>query len=185
MLRVVAFSAGTRRPSKTSALVEAVANACSQDASGQTRLYDLLDVGLEFGAATRRDGLPASARGILEEIETADGLIVGSPVYKGAYSGQFKHFFDFIEPSALERTPVCLVATGGGLRHALVVEQFLRPLFGFFGAHTVPTAVYASDQDFAGYEITEDSVLRRIERAGEEFKMLLRATKQSNIKLAS
>ena len=78
----------------------------------------------------------------------ADALIVGSPVYKGSYTGLFKHLFDFVEPEALAGKPVILTATGGGPRHALVVEHSLRPLFGFFTALTIPTAIYASDQDF-------------------------------------
>ena len=47
-----------------------------------------------------------------------------------------------------------LTATGGGDRHALIVEHQLRPLFGFFEALTLPTAVYATDKDFT------DGVLR-------------------------
>ncbi len=69
---------------------------------------------------------------------TADGLIVGSPVYKGAYTGLFKHLFDLVDPGALAGKPVAIVATGGGARHALVVEHAFRPLFGFFGALQMP-----------------------------------------------
>ena len=41
-----------------------------------------------------------------------------------------------------------LTALGGGLRHSLVVEHQLRPLFGFFEACTVSTAIYASATEF-------------------------------------
>jgi FMN reductase len=173
--KIVAFSGSTRRPSKTAALVRGMADACRTSANVEIAAYDLIDVGLDFAVATSRADLSIRARDILEELESADGLIVGSPVYKGAYSGHFKHFFDLVEPTALQRKPVCLVATGGGQRHALVVEQFLRPLFGFFGALTVPTSVYAGDADFLDYAVSDTGVAHRLAMACEELSSLLRA----------
>lgn len=71
----------------------------------------------------------------------ARARLVGSPVYKGAYTGLFKHLFDLVAPAALKGKPVAIGATGGGARHALVVEHAFRPLFGFFGALALPTAI--------------------------------------------
>ena len=42
--------------------------------------------------------------------------------------------------------PVILAATGGTPMHGLMTEHQLRPLFGFFKALTLPTAVYALEQ---------------------------------------
>lgn len=61
-----------------------------------------------------------------------------------------------------------LAATGGGDRHALVVEHQLRPLFGFFMAHTLPSAIYAADRDFADYRIVSDALSLRVEQAVDE-----------------
>ena len=58
-----------------------------------------------------------------------------------------------------------LAATGGGERHALILEHQMRPLFGFFQALTLPVGVYASDTDFDGYELTSEAVKRRIDQA--------------------
>jgi FMN reductase len=104
MKKIVAFSGSTRRPSKTAALVRNLADACSTSANVEIAIYDLIDVGLDFAVATSRVDLSIHARGILEELESADGLIVGSPVYKGAYTGHFKHFFDFVEPGFFGRS---------------------------------------------------------------------------------
>ena len=38
--------------------------------------------------------------------------------------------------------PVLLAATGGSDRHAMVIDQALCPLFGFFQAWTAPMGVY-------------------------------------------
>ena len=166
--RVVAFSGNTHRPSKTRTLVEAIAAVASTRASLDIRRFDIVDAGPGLGSAWARDALPLPARRVVEAIENADALIVGTPVYKGAYAGLFKHLFDLVDPEALANKPVILAATGGGPRHALVVEHALRPLFGFFGALSLPTAIYACDADFLNGELTDDGVRQRISAAAGE-----------------
>ncbi|WP_375454623.1 NAD(P)H-dependent oxidoreductase [uncultured Methylobacterium sp.] len=173
--RLVGFSANLRRPSKTRALVEAVAEAAAAGGGLDLRLFDLVDAGTGIGAAWSRDALSLPARRVIEALEEADALVVGSPVYKGSFTGLFKHVFDLIDPAALAGKPVAIVATGGGARHALVVEHAFRPLFGFFGALQVPTTVYAADADFTDGLPTDPGVQARIAQAGAQVAALLRA----------
>ena len=173
--KLVGFSANLQRPSKTRALVEAVGEAAAADGGLDLRLFDLVDAGTGLGAAWSRDALSLPARRVLEAIEGADALIVGSPVYKGSFTGLFKHVFDLIDPAALANKPVAIVATGGGARHALVVEHSFRPLFGFFGALQVPTTVYGSDPDFTDGLPTDPGVRDRIAQAGAQLAALVRA----------
>ncbi len=160
-LRLVGFSGSTRRPSRTRALVEHIGATAARALRASFSLYDLIDAGPGLGGAFIRDDLSAQAAAIIDAVETADALIVGTRVYKGSYTGLFKHLFDFIDPATLANRPVVLTATGGGHKHALVVEHQLRPLFSFFTALTVPTAVYAADQDFTDYRLTDAAVLDR------------------------
>jgi FMN reductase len=95
-------------------------------------------------------------------------LVVGSPTFKGSYTGLFKHFFDLLEPAALRGKPVILSATGGGERHSLIVEHQLRPLFGFFEALTMPTAIYASDRDFSDGVLVSEPIRARARQAVAE-----------------
>jgi FMN reductase len=148
LLRVVGFSGNTRRPSRSRTLVDVVSAELGRQHRVERRTFDLLDAGPGLGAAFTRDELTPEALAVIEAIEEADALIVGTPVYKGSYTGLFKHLFDFVDPGALAEKPIVLTATGGGQRHALVVEHQLRPLFGFFAAQTMPTAIYAADQEF-------------------------------------
>ncbi|MEV9402385.1 NAD(P)H-dependent oxidoreductase, partial [Klebsiella pneumoniae] len=78
-----------------------------------------------------------------------------------------------VDPGALAGKPVAIVATGGGARHALVVEHAFRPLFGFFGALQIPPAVYASDADFSGGALTEAGLRARAAEAGGQLAALL------------
>lgn len=171
-LRIVAFSGNTHRPSRTRALVETVVAEIARLRPVEGRIYDLVDAGTGIGVGSR-SALPLPAARIVEAIEGADALVVGTPVYKGSYSGLFKHLLDFVEPSALAGKPVVLAATGGGARHALVVEHALRPLFGFFAAHAVPTAVYAGEAEIVDGVVVDPGVLQRAAAAASELDQLL------------
>jgi FMN reductase len=116
----------------------------------------------ELGAVLLRSDLPPRAEAAIRQIERADLLVVCTPVYKGSYTGHFKHVFDLVEPSALTSVPVALAATGQDYRHYLVVEHQLRPLFGFFQAFALPTAVYAADADFERGSLRNPLIQARI-----------------------
>jgi FMN reductase len=173
--RIVGFSGSPRRPSKTRSVVETVAAGVASHRQVRLDIYDLVDAGPGLGAALQRQDLTLPAARIIDAIEQADALIIGTPVYKGAYTGLFKHAFDLVDPRALVGKPVLLTATGGGPRHALVVEHALRPLFGFFEALTVPTAVYASDADFVEGQLSEAGVLARVSTAVQQLANLIGA----------
>ena len=93
----------------------------------------------------------------------ADVLVVGSPAYRASFTGLFKLFFDHIDQYALTDTEVILTATGGSDRHALLVEHQMRPLFGFFQAHTLPLGIYASAKDFTDGRVSSIELQERID----------------------
>ena len=156
-------------PSRTRRLVEeAVARAVARY-GGRSKVIDLSQLGPDFAGVRNLSDLTGSGRDIIEHIIGAKALIVATPIYKGSYPGLFKHLFDLIDPAALRGKPVLLAATGGGDKHALVIEHHLRPLFAFFEAQTLATGVYASERDFADGQITSPSLLSRLDRAVEQF----------------
>ena len=170
--RIVGFCGNSRRPAKSRVLVEAVAADLQTHHGLKTAVLDLLDAGRGIAAFTRT-ALDDNARAVVEAIERADGLVIGCPVFQGSYPGLFKHVFDLIEPSVLRNRPVLLTAVGGGLRHSLVVEHQLRPLFGFFEACTVSTAIYASSDEIVPDEPLAPITAARLANAVEQFASLL------------
>ena len=68
-----------------------------------------------------------------------------------------------------------LTALGGGLRYSLVVEHRLRPLFGFFEACTVSTAIYASATEFEAARPLPPIIAARLTNAVDQFAGLLKA----------
>ncbi|MDZ4135148.1 MAG: FMN reductase, partial [Paracoccaceae bacterium] len=171
--KIIGISGSLNRPSRTRALVEAavVRVAARYDVTGA--VFDLGDFGPSLGSAGRLSDLSPIARAAVDTILSADALVVASPVYKGSYTGLFKHLFDLIDPAALVAKPVLLAATGGGDRHALVIEHQLRPLLAFFEAQTLATGVYASDVDFSDGQPTAPSLLARLDRAIDQFSRYL------------
>lgn len=171
-MKILGVCGNTQRPSRTRALVEAVAASLAGRHGHEAEIVDLVEVGQSLAAAGGSPAAGAVGR-IVAAIEAADALIVGSPVYKGSYSGLFKHVFDLVPPHALAGRPVLITATGGGPRHCLVVEHQLRPLFGFFEASTAPTAVYASEADFTASVPADPALLDRIALAADQFARLM------------
>ncbi|MDX0494916.1 FMN reductase [Sinorhizobium medicae] len=166
--RVVGISGNITRPSKTRAFVDHIVHRLAVDAGASAQTFDIEDFGASLLPARRLDELAPEARYVVGQIVAADILVVGSPTFKGSYTGLFKHVFDLLDPASLRGKPIILAATGGGERHSLMVEHQMRPLFGFFEALAMPTAIYACDKDFADGALISEAIHARVGRAIEE-----------------
>ncbi len=172
-MRILGLSGNVKRPSRTASLVGELASVAERRLGADTRVIELVEAAPAVFRALRADQLDHEGREIIDAVETADVLIVGSPVYRASYTGALKHLFDLVDYRALTGTPVVLAATGGTALHGLVTEHQLRPLFGFFNALTVPTSVYAVESDFTDYRLTNPAVLERVQRAIAELAGVL------------
>lgn len=188
-LRVVAVSGGLQRPSKAAALVEHLSNLIAAEVHCETQLVELGQLAPHLAGTVRRSELPDTVELGLSAVEQADVLVVATPVYRGSYTGLFKHFFDFVDQDALIDTPVLLAATGGSERHALMIDHQLRPLFSFFQARTLPLGVYATDRDFVGHNLVNEALIQRarlaVERALPVLELTRRATASTTRTIAA
>ena len=173
-IKVVAVSGSLQRPSRTLSVVEALLDELAEQAPIDTRLIELGNIGPRLAGALYPSQLPDDIKADLAAIESADFLVVASPVYRASFTGLFKHLFDFVDQHALVDVPVLLAATGGSDRHALVIEHQLRPLFSFFQAHTLPIGVYANEAEIRDYKVDSPSLRARIELAAERARPFLR-----------
>ncbi|WP_428028893.1 NAD(P)H-dependent oxidoreductase [Ancylobacter sp.] len=170
-LKITGLSGGLSSPSRTLSLVElALGRISAQAAAGglanDTQLIDI--AALEGIGALRSRPAGDAVEAALRAVEEADLLIVGSPVYKGSYSGLFKHFVDFLDYGGLVGLPVALLATGGSERHALVIEHQLRPLFAFFQAQPLGTGAFFTERDFANGAVAAGPSAVRFDRLVDE-----------------
>lgn len=182
-MKILGLSGNVKRPSRTAALVTTIVEVICErsDTRGVyggevptvSRVIELVDAAPVLFRALRADQLDAEGRAIIDAVEEADVLIVGSPVYRASYTGALKHLFDLVDFRALAGKPVILAATGGTPLHGLMTEHQLRPLFGFFNALTLPTAIYAMEADFADHAIANPALRARIDRAVAELERVL------------
>lgn len=175
-MKILGIAGSVKRPSRTAHVVERILAEIGQAGSVETDLIDLADAAPILFRALRADQLDDPGRAIVDAVEAADVLVVGSPVYRASYSGALKHLFDLVDFRALQGKRVILAATGGTPLHGLMLEHQFRPLFGFFGAVTVPTTVYAVEADFTEYTLSNPAVETRIARTVADLFDLLPAT---------
>lgn len=77
-------------------------------------------------------------------IRNAKGVIIGSPVYKAAYSGVLKTLIDILPQDVLEGKPVFPLMTGGSSSHLLALEYAFKPLLATLKSHNLK-GVYLID----------------------------------------
>ena len=79
--------------------------------------------------------------------ERADGIVIGTPVYKAAYSGLLKALLDLLPQYALAGKTVLPLATGGSTAHVLAIDYALRPVLTSMGAAHVVPGWFTLDKD--------------------------------------
>ena len=131
-------------------------------------LIDLADVRVAFADGRPPADLADDTGAVIDAVAGAEGVVLATPIYRGSLTGALKNLLDQVPIAALRDTPVGIVAMGGSPHHYLGAERHLRDVLAFFGAFTLPTAVYLTARDFA------DGVPG--ERAAAELDALLAAT---------
>jgi FMN reductase len=171
-------SAGLSNPSSTRLLSDRLTEAtvAALEERGVTATVEVVE--LRERARDLADNLLTGfankpLQAAVDTVAGADGLIAVTPVFSASYSGLFKTFFDVLDKDALAGKPVLMGATAGTARHSLVLEHAIRPLFAYLRAGTVPTAVFAASEDWAGGDSTSRSLADRIERAAGELADLV------------
>jgi FMN reductase len=161
--KIAGVSGSASQASRTRSIVEMAIGRIAARTGAETHLISIADLVPDLGIGARSEASPRLTEA-LHLIETADLLIVGSPIYKGSYTGLLKHLFDLVDYRALAGIPVGLIATGGSDKHALVVEHHLRPLFGFFSARTLATGVFIADRAIVNGAIEDAPTRARLDQ---------------------
>ncbi len=151
--KIVVISAGLSVPSSTRMLADQLSHATSRQladlgADAEITVVELRDLAVDIAQNFSAGFAPPALAEAFARVADADGLIAVTPVFSASYSGLFKSFFDLLAPKALTGMPVIIGATGGSTRHSLALDFAVRPLFSYFRARTMPTAVYAAPDDW-------------------------------------
>jgi FMN reductase len=112
---------------------------------------DLFDLGAQkigFADGTPAADLDDDTATAIAAIDTADALVLATPIYRGSMTGSLKNLLDLTPVPALQGKVVGIVAMGASDHHYLGAERHLRDVLAFFGAVVMPVAVYLNGADF-------------------------------------
>ncbi|MFF3933372.1 NADPH-dependent FMN reductase [Streptomyces hirsutus] len=119
----------------------------------------------------------------------ADGVVVGTPVYKASYSGVLKALLDLLPQYALTGKTVLPLATGGTTAHVLAIDYALRPVLNSMGAAHIVQGWFTLDKDIT---VHDDGSLAVAQGAAEalaqvvdQFSAVLRPAAPATLAVAS
>ncbi|MDU2240195.1 MAG: NADPH-dependent FMN reductase [Paenibacillus sp.] len=128
-------------------------------------------------------GSPA-IKAALDAVESADAVVIASPVYKASYSGALKTILDLIPQKGLQGKPVLPLFIGGTIAHLLAVDYALKPVVASLGGTHILGGVFAVDQwvsrlENGGYAL-EEQLRERMDEAVAELNRELARYRQIN-----
>lgn len=175
MKQLVVVSAGVSNPSSSRMLADRIAQKSldflkEAGSPGSVAIIELAPLAVDIARATVSGFVSEALQAAIERVAGADGIVASTPIYKAGISGLFKSFVDVLDDDLVVAKPVLLVATAGTARHALVIDDQMRPLFAYMRALTLPTSVFAASEDWGTTELGE-----RIERAATELAVVVGA----------
>ncbi|OEV09608.1 NADPH-dependent FMN reductase, partial [Streptomyces nanshensis] len=143
MPNVLTVSGSPSSRSRTSSLVRHVGALLAAE-NHDVRHVAVRDLPAE--ALLAGDASHPAIREVIETIEWADALVVGTPVYKAAYSGLLKTLLDLLPQFALAGKTVLPLATGGSTAHVLAIDYALRPVLTSLGTDNVLRGWFVLDR---------------------------------------
>src|SRR5215471_3189612 len=157
-LKLAVISAGTSDPSSTRLLADRIADRTSDLAACHGRtvrssIIELREISADICTALISQIITPRLQTAIAAIGEADGIIA---------------------------RPVVLAATAGTARHALAVDDQMRPMFAYLRALTTPTSLFAAPEDWG-----DPALNKRIDRAAVEFVMLMESGFTQKVRDAS
>ncbi len=118
------------------------------------------------------DGRPLAeytddTQGVVEMIQHADCFLIGSPIYRGTYTGALKNLLDHVPLEALMGKVVGLIATGATAHHYLAIDHELRALMAYFNAYVLPGSVYIEQAQFREQDVVDSQALQHLYQLGQ------------------
>lgn len=176
-MKLLGINGSLTPSSRTVEVVRLVLDRAATDPVVEPELLDLRNYDIAFCDGRDPDAYTGDTRTVIDKIAAADAYVVGTPSYRGSYTGALKNLFDLVPNEAPRGKVAGIVLTAGSDHHFLAIEHQLRPLLSFFQMQTVPGAVYAQNAHFMDGHVTDSAVQESCRRLGAEIVRLWRATR--------
>jgi FMN reductase len=173
-LQILAIDGSPTGGGRTLTVVRAVLVA-AEAAGAQISLHSLAD-----------DPPATTSAELIAAMDAADGLVLGSPIYRASYATPLKALLDVVprglwgeKEAPLRGKAVVVVATGASLHHFLALNDFRNVLSGFFAAHVLPPGVYVPREAFGDDGALKEPYAAQAALQGQALVELTRALKTS------
>ncbi len=164
MSEIVILSGSPSESSRTDLVLQYVGKKLKQEGFSVTHV-SVRDIPFEDVFNLRFDSPALKELTLL--LQGADGVIVGSPVYKAAYTGILKAVLDLLPQDVLAQKTVLPIMTGGSPAHLLAIEFSLKPLLAALKGQS-QQGVYFQDCQIDKTQvvnpITDENVLARLKK---------------------
>lgn len=173
-MKVLGVSGSLTPQSHTAQMIDLCLAEAARYPDVEIASLNLGDIRLDFCDGRAFGDYEAETQTAVNQVVQADVLIVGTPIYRGSYTGALKNLLDLVPNDPMAGKVVGLVATGGSDHHYLAIDQELRPLFSFFQCLMVPATVYARNLDFADDGLLSRAIQEDIQRLVKQMVVVRR-----------
>jgi FMN reductase len=182
MIRVVAISGSPSASSRTLRLVRHFgASLTSVDID--VTYIDVRELPAE-DLLLGRASSPALAAPF-RAIASAAGIVVGTPIYKAAYSGVLKTFLDVLPSRAFAGKIVVPLVTGGTPAHALALEYALCPVLTALGSLITQAGLFVLDRqigtDGDGATLLDGETEQQLMACSRGFSAMLGSARRGDV----
>lgn len=134
-MNITAFAA-TNNPESIN--LELVKTVTKKFENAQVNILDLNHYEMPIYSPVRnKQGVPPEAQDFLNQLASADLIVVGLAEYNGTFTAAFKNIFDWssrVDMKVFQNKPMILLATSPGARGASTVLDSAKGIFPFYGA---------------------------------------------------
>lgn len=174
MNKLLGIVGSNSQSSKTKTAIETTLQAADDTFDDvKTDIIHLAAYDIEPADGRKLEEYTGDTAQVLEHIIGSDAFIIGTPVYRGSYSGLLKNLLDIVprgkwqsHHAPFKDRPIGLIATGATDHHYLSVAQELGPIISFFGAYQVGGGVYVNADQFDKNKITDEAIVQRLQTLG-------------------
>ncbi|MEG3134142.1 NADPH-dependent FMN reductase [Rouxiella sp. T17] len=148
-MKVISLAGSPRQPSRSSALL-ALGHQWLAARGVEVVSYSLQDFNADDLLFANFNS--PQLKELIAQLETADGLLIATPVYKASFSGALKTLLDLLPERALEHKVVLPIVTAGSTGHMLAIDYALKPVLNALKAQEILYGVFADDKLVGQYQ---------------------------------
>ena len=168
MATLLGISGSLTKGGSTRAVIDAALLAAkARNPQLATDVIDLRHVRLSFCDGRPLNEYTDDTPEVVARIQAADAYVIGTPIYRGSYTGSLKNLLDHVPVEAMMGKVAALIATAATDHHYLSIDQELRPVLMWFNLHLVPGSVYVRSNQLQGNEVVDAQANEHLRLLGE------------------